>query len=67
MIIHGTLDQAVNIKNANLLKKWNSSADIFSLRTNHTFGIKHPWYSKDLSTEMKVVVEQTISFLQHKI
>lgn len=67
LIVHGTLDQAVNIDNANILKEWNSSAVMFCLRTNHTFGIKHPWYSKDLSTEMKVVVEQTISFLQHKI
>ena len=67
LIIHGTLDQAVNIENANILKEWNSSAVIFSLRTNHTFGIKHPWLRKDLSSEMKVVVEQTISFLEHKI
>jgi pimeloyl-ACP methyl ester carboxylesterase len=67
MIIHGTLDQAVNIKNANSLKKWNSSAEMFSTRTNHTFGIKHPWLSDVLPTEMEIVVEQTISFLKHKI
>jgi uncharacterized protein len=67
LIIHGTLDQAVNIQNAHSLKNWNSSAILYRLRTNHTFGIKHPWLSNDLSTEMKNVVGETISFLEHKI
>ncbi len=67
LIIHGTLDQAVNVNNANSLKTWNDSAVLYTLRTNHTFGIKHPWFLTDLSPEMKSVVEQTISFLDYKI
>ena len=67
LIVHGTLDQAVHLDNANRLLSWNSSAVLYTLRTNHTFGIKHPWESSTLSLEMKEVVEQTISFLKQKI
>ena len=67
MIIHGTLDQAVHLDNAKRLMSWNRSAILYTLRTNHTFGIKHPWLSSSLSLEMKEVVDQTISFLKQKI
>ena len=41
LVIHGTLDQAVHLDNANRLMSWNSSAVLYTLRTNHTFGINY--------------------------
>ena len=60
---HGTMDQAVNIKNAENISVWANHGSLFKLRTNHTFGAKHPWELSDLPEALSDLCNKTISFL----
>ena len=63
LICHGTMDMAVNYKNSLNLLKWSKNGRLFDLRTNHTFGTKHPFKSKDIPIPLNEVIDEIIRFL----
>ena len=63
LICHGTMDMAVNFKNSLNLLKWAKNGRLFDLRTNHTFGTKHPYETKDIPIPLNEVIDETIRFL----
>ena len=65
LIVHGTKDPAVKYQDATDMKKWNEKAELFTVENgNHVFGMKHPYKSDILPTDMQKVVDKTIAFLQ---
>ncbi|MFA9290220.1 MAG: alpha/beta hydrolase family protein [Solirubrobacteraceae bacterium] len=43
LIIHGTKDETIPLKEAFLMKEINPKAELFILETNHTFDTEEPW------------------------
>ena len=65
LIIHGTNDEAVNIKDAYILNKANKLSVIFLIEdANHTLGAQHPWELKNLPKDSKLAVDKTIQFFR---
>lgn len=63
LIIHGEMDEAVSIKEAEeIYQEVNHSIIVKIPNANHTFGTFHPFDKKELNSEMKTVVEETIEF-----
>ena len=63
LICHGSMDLAVGFENAVKLLSWAKNGSLLKLRTNHTFGSKHPWNEARLPKPLDQVVEKTIRFL----
>ena len=63
LICHGSMDLAVGFENAVKLLSWAKNGSLLKLRTNHTFGSKHPWNEAHLPKPLDQVVEKTIRFL----
>ena len=63
LICHGSLDQAVNISNAHNLVNWGKDSSFIKIRSNHTFGARHPWNDEQLPVELNQICNETISFL----
>jgi pimeloyl-ACP methyl ester carboxylesterase len=61
---YGSLDQVVPNQYALDMAKWAANSSIFKIRTNHTFGSKHPWNKKHLPDSMKELSLKTIDFLK---
>ena len=66
LICHGSLDLAVHHENASNLLKWSSSSELYKIRTNHTFGAKHPWEKDSLPEDLNQLCIKTISFLNEE-
>ncbi len=66
LICHGSLDLAVHHENASNLLKWSSSSELYKIRTNHTFGAKHPWEKHSLPEDLNQLCIKTISFLNEE-
>ena len=64
LIIHGEEDEAVNINEAKILKKWNPNAVFIKVLSGHTFGSSHPWTQDRLPSELNDAVLETISFIK---
>lgn len=65
LIIHGTKDEAVSLKDAYLLNEANETSTLFVIEeANHTFGAKHPWEEFYLPEDAKLVIDRTIQFLK---
>ena len=63
LLVHGTLDTSVSIKNAYKLISLNPKAEAYYLNTDHVFGCKHPWTKQHMSTDLLQVTQKIISFL----
>jgi pimeloyl-ACP methyl ester carboxylesterase len=64
LIIHGSGDEAVSIKEAEELKQWNSLAALEIIEnSNHTFGSNHPWEESNLPQDLQTIVNRTIDFI----
>tara|TARA_Y100001933_G_scaffold20345_1_gene17580 strand:+ start:77 stop:913 length:837 start_codon:yes stop_codon:yes gene_type:complete len=63
LICHGTMDLAVDFQNALNLLSWSNNGSLLKLRTNHTFGSKHPWKNNHIPTALDQIIEKCISFL----
>ena len=67
LIIHGTNDEAVPLKDAYLLNEANEMSTLFIIEeANHTFGAKHPWEEVVLPEDAKLVIDRTIQFLRQE-
>ena len=68
LIIHGTSDEGVNVKNAEHLHILNPNSELFLIENgNHVFGAKEPWEERDLPEDLNTVVEKCIEFINDNI
>lgn len=64
LIIHGTEDEAVKIKEAELLHKWAKNSELIIIDgANHVFGGREPWNSNTLPADLEKVVNYSTEFL----
>ncbi len=64
LVIHGTDDESVNVKNAEHLHILNPNSELFLVENaDHTFGSKEPWTEKELPENLSIVTEKCIDFL----
>jgi len=64
LVVHGSNDEAVSIKDADKLNSWSDSELRIIENTGHTFDTKHPYKETVLPAKMQEVVERTIEFLE---
>lgn len=68
LIIHGTNDESVGMKNAEHLHILHPNSELFLIENaNHTFGAKEPWEEENLPGDLSKVVEKSIEFINDKI
>ncbi|MEY8761624.1 alpha/beta hydrolase family protein [Chryseobacterium tongliaoense] len=68
LIIHGTNDESVEVKNAEHLHILNPNSELFLIENaNHTFGAKEPWTENELPADLNKVVKKCIDFLYRKM
>lgn len=68
LIIHGTHDESVNVKNAEHLHILNPNTELFLIENaNHVFGAKEPWEDNVLPKGLNEVVEKSIEFIKQNI
>ncbi|WP_295222529.1 alpha/beta fold hydrolase [uncultured Chryseobacterium sp.] len=68
LIIHGTNDESVNVKNAEHLHLLHPNSELFLIENaNHTFGAKEPWEENELPKDLNTVVEKCIAFINDKL
>lgn len=65
LIIHGSEDQTVSVKEAKAIHSWNANSKLLIIDGgDHVFGAKHPWEENTLPNDLKIAVEKTIDFLK---
>lgn len=64
LIVHGTNDPTVDLKEAQALKSWNPQAELHIIEgADHVFGGGHPWEKARLPEAMKKAADATLKFL----
>ncbi|HBN6701374.1 DUF1749 domain-containing protein [Elizabethkingia anophelis] len=64
LIVHGTEDEAVKTKEAELLHKWAKNSELIIIDgADHVFGGREPWNSDVLPEDLEKVVNYSIEFL----
>ncbi|WP_417875415.1 alpha/beta hydrolase family protein [Winogradskyella sediminis] len=67
LILHGDKDSSVNISEAKALHQWQPNSQLTIVENaDHVFNTKHPWDKKDLTNELKLVVEMILKFITEK-
>lgn len=67
LIVHGTNDESVNVKDADHLHVLNPNSELYLVEdANHTFGAKEPWEENVLPEDLNDVVEKCIEFIKEK-
>jgi pimeloyl-ACP methyl ester carboxylesterase len=65
LIIHGSEDPTVSIKEAQAIHSWNPESELVIIEdADHVFGAKHPWEEPIIPPHLKKTVERTIDFLK---
>jgi len=68
LIIHGTNDESVSVKNAEHLHILNPNSELFLVENaDHTFGSKEPWTEKELPHSLNIVTEKCIDFINENL
>ncbi|PRB02397.1 alpha/beta hydrolase [Chryseobacterium sp. MYb7] len=68
LIVHGTEDEAVEVKQAEHLHLLHPNSELFLIENaNHTFGAKEPWTDSDLPQDLYSVTEKCIDFIKEKL
>jgi len=62
LFCHGIDDTSVPVEKAYDLHRWQPSAELFLVPSDHVFGRKHPWTENHLPKTMQEVVDHTIEF-----
>lgn len=66
LIIHGTNDETVTLKEAQNLHTWSKTSEIYIVENaNHTFGGMHPWEGKVLPTHLLEIVDKSNVFVKN--
>lgn len=64
LILHGSKDETVLLKEAQLLNSWNPKTTLsVILDANHTFGSAQPWESSSLPEHLSQVLERSTQFI----
>jgi len=64
LIIHGTSDPTVEVKEAKVIHSWNLKSELFLVEgANHVFEAKHPWKSKKMPQHLEAITRKTIDFV----
>ncbi|WP_419868544.1 alpha/beta hydrolase family protein [Chryseobacterium sp. CT-SW4] len=67
LIIHGTEDESVDVRNAEHLHLLNSSSELFLIDgANHVFGAREPWKENNLPDDLKILTDRCIDFINNK-
>jgi pimeloyl-ACP methyl ester carboxylesterase len=65
LIVHGSDDQTVSLKEAKAIHSWNVNSELLIIDgADHVFGAKHPWEENTFPKDLKIAVEKTIDFLK---
>jgi pimeloyl-ACP methyl ester carboxylesterase len=65
LIIHGSKDTSVVIKEAENLHQWNPNSEFKIIENaNHVFNTSHPWKEETLSEELDKVTDACLHFLK---
>ena len=68
LIVHGTEDEAVKIKEAELLHKWAKNSELKVIEgADHVFGGREPWNSVALPEDLEKVVNYSTEFLNNSL
>ena len=68
LILHGTEDEAVKEKEANLLYQWCKTSELHLLENaGHTFGAKEPWPEEQLPSDLQKATEISINFFKNNL
>ena len=68
LIVHGTADESVLLREAEQLNAWNLLARLETIEgANHTFGGKHPWEPKELPEDTIKALQPTIAFFRENL
>lgn len=68
LIIHGTNDESVPVKNAEHLHLLHPNSELYLIENaDHTFGAKEPWENAGLPGSLSFVAEKCIRFIKEKI
>lgn len=64
LIIHGTADPTIPVKEAAALHAWSPTSELFLIpQADHVFGMQHPWNKTELPEHMRQVVAKAIGFI----
>jgi pimeloyl-ACP methyl ester carboxylesterase len=65
LIVHGTKDDAVDLKDAEELHRAGKHSELLVVgEANHTFGAKHPFEELSFTEHTQFVVERSLAFLK---
>ncbi len=68
LIIHGTDDESVNVKNAEHLHILHPNSELYLIENaDHTFGAKEPWENNILPFYLNDAVSKSIEFILNKM
>ncbi|REC46785.1 alpha/beta hydrolase family protein [Chryseobacterium pennipullorum] len=68
LIIHGTEDEAVEVKQAEHLHILNPNSELFLIENgNHTFGAKEPWTDLTMPQDLNKATEKCIDFINKNL
>ncbi|SMP28714.1 alpha/beta hydrolase family protein [Chryseobacterium profundimaris] len=68
LIIHGTKDESVSVKNAEHLHILHPNSELHLIENaDHTFGAKEPWETSVLPDDLNAAVEKCIEFISNKM
>ncbi len=64
LIIHGTNDETVTLKEGEIQHQWNPKSDFKVIENaNHVFGASHPWNEKNLPKDLQKSTTFCINFI----
>ncbi len=64
LIIHGTSDPTVSVKEAHDIHAWNPKSELFLIPgANHVFEAKHPWEKTTMPQNLEATTLKTIEFI----
>lgn len=65
LIVHGTADETVTLKEAKDLHSWNTKSELFTIQNaNHVFGSSHPCDKETLPVDLQIAITKTIGFIK---
>ncbi len=68
LIIHGTHDESVSVKNAEHLHLLHPNSELYLIeKADHTFGAKEPWEKEALPKDLEDAVDRSIKFINDKM
>ena len=65
LIVHGTQDPTVDVKNAHELNEWAEQSEVLLLEgSDHVFEASHPWERKNLPPAMEKIINKATEFVK---